>query len=1462
MKMSKSHKKINATIVAALAATAVVPAAVPAAVAAEQVEVGLSSVVIENNGKLLKLDALQYAIAFATGAIDKNQNLQYVVDTKGNVFKAAEYAVAFATGSKDPAQTLQQLATDNKQVSGLTITDGKVENGGIVDQTPSTPEVESVETIDATFYFGVDEKPALPDTVDALVTYVDGTTKVESVPVSWNEEDIKGISTEEEGNFGTIRGTVTFGEEKQDVEYEFEVVADEKEAKKLEALQKMQQIVDNDLMTVDTMASEANDAASNASDEASYLSEESTAAEKDAVQKLVDEANKLIAKVENDIKEVKAAFDAAKAEAVKYGATADDFLTDEELDTSSVEAYIAEAKGYIADAELYLKGETPAPELTVSSVSANTEKGITTVTAKVTNATTDATATVEIVGAKDVKPQTVKVAADGTVTASFEGLAVGKYTAKVTVGEASASKEFTVEAAPVAELKVESVSAINLREVTVTFSGLVDKKTAETAGNYTADRGITFSSAKLNADGKSVTLFASSNLSTTDETALKVKDVKDTSGKVVAEYNGKVKGSDTSIPVVESVKALGPTTLEVTFSEPVTNAGLNDTDERIYTLDTTQLTTADAALSYVDGSNQRVVRIELTNALTAGEHTLKVNDGNGYTNGNESVQDFAGYQLQPTSVKFEVKQDLTLPAVEKAEFVDQQHVLVKFNKPVTLTEGADASANFYWNTTGTQGYTQYAADAFNTVEKVDETTYKVKFTGANYLREGKAYFFVTGIRDFNGNPIQVSKTELTVTKLGALEIASVESPSDNQIKIKFNRLVDNTTASSTSNYVVKNSEGKEQTLTSAVRGGTDNNEVTLTTTSTLPGGTYTVEVKNVKDTVGNTLATVTKEVTVNDTTPISSITATFVDSLNGKDKVVVSFPEAMTTTGTNGIGTAARYEIRKKASDFTDPSDANLWEALPSNAVVTVVDNKTVEISLPDATYTNGDYAQVRVNLVADHSTNLAPNKVASASTQITATTGIDISGVAAKILGTNKIEFKVGRHLSAISATDFLINPSGDPAFVPAKAEFKNNDDGTSTITLTSGEDLKVATHTYTVSTNPTSVTNTRDILGVNLASGKTTATAVNYAVPTVSTFSLSDATDAKVRVEFSKDMALVAASDFRVVVGDKTYTPSTATKVSGKVYDLTIPAVDIDASATVTTVAAPQSEDGVGNKLTAITEAKTVGNYKVAGVTFDKGTNASTLGDEKIAITFASAIKPQSIVAGWDGTSAIEVATVAVSESADTITLPGVGTVKLTNVIGDVIKADETLTKATYALDGNNKLVVTLTGLSNTQINLGATATSVLTLDATVQNADGIYINQDVTAQTATNLTDVATTISIVPNDSPNETFTLTNNAGIAQITDGTGDFKADSTTTLSPVTIGDYTFTVSRPATATTLDSADVLKITASSGTLTIAATDANATLNGAWTITAKHNPSGATTTGTITLTSATPVVTVTN
>lgn len=654
--------------------------------------------------------------------------------------------------------------------------------------------------------------------------------------------------------------------------------------------------------------------------------------------------------------------------------------------------------------------------------------------------------------------------------------------------------------------ETRSFSAINLRQVEVTFNQAVDETTAKTAANYTANMGVNFSAPILSADKTKVTLFSSANLSKTVDTTVTVKDVKSADkSQTLASVSKTVKGIDNAIPSVTEVQVLGPQSIKVCFSEPVVNGD----DVAAYSKVTAGVTTALAgpgdAAAYVTGTHNKevIISLDAANALAIGQHTLIINDG-AYTV--TAIADCDGKPLQPRSVQLTVEEDLTIPAVESAEFVNQTTVKVTFNKPVNLSEGVDYSANFYWNTNGTAGFTQYPANASNTVEKVDAQTFNVKFT-TNPIAAGAFYFFVTGVTDYNGVAIETSKTALTATADAGLSVTGINSAKDNEIKITFNREVTNATATNAANYTIKNAAGAVQAISgSPSRGGAGNNVVTITMASNLPGGTYTVEVKNIKDILNNTLADTTLTVAITDTTPISTFSVTAVSGAIN-DKIIVSYPEAMMTTGTNGIGTKVRYQYDVNGGGMTALGE--------SDNVTVAADGKSATIIFSrNDIFAAGDAIDVTINLVADAAGNVIPDSInfkvdVNSNTAATAideaTGGLDITSIIPQITGLQTVKFTVDRHLSAISGVDFLLN-DGSTSFPVANATYTNSAvNNTSVIELTAGANLDLA-KTWTVKTN-TTIAATTDLAGVKIQANKTSQNAVNAIQPEFVKASVKDA-------------------------------------------------------------------------------------------------------------------------------------------------------------------------------------------------------------------------------------------------------------------------------------------------------------------------------------------------------------------
>ncbi|MCG6794580.1 Ig-like domain-containing protein [Geobacillus sp. YHL] len=120
--------------------------------------------------------------------------------------------------------------------------------------------------------------------------------------------------------------------------------------------------------------------------------------------------------------------------------------------------------------------------------------------------------------------------------------------------------------------KVESVSAINARELVVKFNKAVDKTEAEKTSNYKLE-GETFTSAVLSEDGKTVTLTTADELKVSNAklTVFPIPTKADANVKT-AEFNQLLTFADTEAPAVTSVQAKG-TTAVITFAEPLQSEG-------------------------------------------------------------------------------------------------------------------------------------------------------------------------------------------------------------------------------------------------------------------------------------------------------------------------------------------------------------------------------------------------------------------------------------------------------------------------------------------------------------------------------------------------------------------------------------------------------------------------------------------------------------------------------------------------------------------------------------------------------------------------------------------------------------------------------------------------------------------------------------------------------------------------
>ena len=279
-----------------------------------------------------------------------------------------------------------------------------------------------------------------------------------------------------------------------------------------------------------------------------------------------------------------------------------------------------------------------------------------------------------------------------------------------------------------ATLEVKSVSAVNLKEIVVTFNKAVDKASAETVAKYSAAAG-TIKSASLADDGVTLTLSLDTNvkLSNQTESTISITNVKAaTDASTVTVKDLKFVPLDNSLPKISSIVSLGNSALKVTFSEP------------IKTVAATMFKIDDKSFwgSYtLDGRTVTLKPYNASTVLASGSHKLTAS----------KLEDFYGLKSLEESVSFDVVADTAAPTVaniiatlESAKIIFSEDVdpntvstsdiyfmsgsVKKYPKSISVS-GAEVTADFsnnilpaYETTLYVSGISDYSANAMSAAE--------------------------------------------------------------------------------------------------------------------------------------------------------------------------------------------------------------------------------------------------------------------------------------------------------------------------------------------------------------------------------------------------------------------------------------------------------------------------------------------------------------------------------------------------------------------------------------------------------------------------------------------------------------------------------------------------------------------------------------------------------------------------
>lgn len=915
-----------------------------------------------------------------------------------------------------------------------------------------------------------------------------------------------------------------------------------------------------------------------------------------------------------------------------------------------------------------------------------------------------------------------------------------------TAGSYDARKEVTP--APAGELKVESVSAINLKQVEVKFNNELDEASAELVGNYTYTGGTTILGAPvLQADKKTVLLTLTAAEANQATATLKVENVKDAKGASIASTTKTISFLDTTLPTVVSTKLVAPTKVQIKFSEPVTattafsNAAFQ-LDNNTYSL---------GAAPVLATGTLDTIELTLGSVLPAGEHTIKINP-TGTPAGNQ-VKDFAGFAVNTFDAKFTYATDTTAP-VATVSVLTQTSATIKFDKDVSLVGGGTLNTDFtVYHTINNQA--SYKGTAVLTDSKTLTVTFGTPIPSGNvtlYLNNN-VVSATAGLADAFGNKVATSTLSGAVssdtTKPTVTEVKYINSTT---VDVSFSEAV---TGVAASNFTLKDSTNTAVAVTNAVN--TTGNTYRLTTAA-LNGDTYTLSIAadSITDTalVPNKIAAYSTTITVADTAA-PTVTGTGSYSADGK-KVFVSFSEKMATTGAGSVLDVNNYRFSTNVG--ANPS------AFPTGTTIALgADQKSVVVTFPAAVVGlgSGNFAGVVVGQVRD----LAGNATANLSNQVVLAgadlTAANIVAGSVKAISRNVVQFQVNSNLTAIDVAKFTVDGAA-----ATSATYVNNA-GVSTVTVTGPanqwktdiSDLDASAVVIAIGglTNDQNVSNGAI---VNVTGTK------DYIAPTVVSRGIAD-TNANgkydtVTVTFSEALqASSVAYDAFTVEG---YTVSNVV-TSADTATLTLTELSVsDAGATpkVQLVKAVRDNSAQFNVLAA----ETVGTAVAKVVTGAAGTASVT-------------------TQGSNGTAQVETAT-----AAGTVTTAGDVTVTVTaaGMAGSpkAIPVAVALADDANAIAGKIRTALAADTDVNALFNVTGTAADIVLTAKTVAINDGT-LNVAIANGTSAGVTAAATSADTTTGVAPiTEVATLVVSAGAAS--NGSIAVTVDGATTWVAVAAGD--------------------------------------------------------------------------
>jgi hypothetical protein len=318
--------------------------------------------------------------------------------------------------------------------------------------------------------------------------------------------------------------------------------------------------------------------------------------------------------------------------------------------------------------------------------------------------------------------------------------------------------------------KVESVSAINAKELVIKFNKAIDKSTVIEASGANAgtlvDGAITVSSldghpvtindalATLSTDGKTLTLQAKAAEVFDGRYDVNITKgaIKTTDGKDVEGYKDTIKAEDTVAPSILGTTRVTSTQVKINFSEPINETVAGTLPNKV-SFKYADGTSVNGTITYTLSSDNKSLTVDLSdNNITAGKDIVATFVG---------VKDFAGNIITPNPATVTIQKgqkDGVAPTVVDLKAINNKTIEIKFSEElasapsVTVTNGTVASV-----TQDTTDKTKYIVTTTGAVSGLQTVTVAAGYTDLSG-EQGTAYSKVVNFDVDTAAPNLVSAT--------------------------------------------------------------------------------------------------------------------------------------------------------------------------------------------------------------------------------------------------------------------------------------------------------------------------------------------------------------------------------------------------------------------------------------------------------------------------------------------------------------------------------------------------------------------------------------------------------------------------------------------------------------------------------------------------------------------------------